>query len=425
MNTTIDRLDPALPLFRLTRGRSSAFYSPGHVTTALSEELVRYAEEARAAWLRLAEAPFAPECLTLYLNNRCNLACGYCFAAVGREQATPPIDERAALGAAKLVARCCAEKNQRFHVVLQGGGEPALDWESVIRLVEGTRAIAAEAGVDWFGFLATNGVMPEERATWLGREFDLIGISCDGPPEIQDRQRPLAGGGPTSLHVARTARAVREAGGRFQVRTTITPETVELQAEIVRYLHGALGATAMRFEPVFRKEAFRPEHAEWFVSHFLEAQREARARESDLAFSGARLDEIHGPFCDALRQALHLLPDGVATACFLCTDGRAADAAGMAIGRWDEARGEYALDAQRIAAIGRKALDLPAACRACVNVCHCARECPERCAVTDAGPRTPSFRCLVQRQLAEAWILEAADAPCQQGPPNLSAREHG
>lgn len=417
------RLHPALPLFRLTRGGATVFYAPGHVAHEFSEELAGRAAEAQAAWQRLAEAPFAPQCLTIYLNNRCNLACEYCYAAAGRGQAAPPIGERAALGAARLVARCCADKRQSMHLVLHGGGEPALDWESAIRLVEGTRAIAAEAGVGCFAVLATNGVMPPERAAWMGRQLDLVEISCDGPPEIQDRQRPLPGGGPTSPHVERTARALRQAGVRFLVRATITPRTVERQAAIVAYLHQVLGAVEMRFEPVYRMEAFAPERAEWFAGHFLAAQREARARGCDLSFAGARLDEIHGPFCDVLRDTLHLLPDGTATACFFATDGRAAEAAGLAIGKWDEPRGEYTLDMDRIAAHRRKALDLPAACRACIAACHCARECPEHCAVTGAAPETPSFRCLVQRQLAEEWILEAAGTSGALDPPSLLALE--
>lgn len=412
----IHQLDPALPLFRLTRGGSAVFYAPGHVAPALSDELVRRAADALAARRRLAEDRFAPECLTVYLNNRCNLACGYCFAAADRAPTAPPIDRRAALGAAGLVARCCARKRQPFHLVLHGGGEPTLDWESAIRLVEATRAIADQAGVGWLGSLVTNGVMPEERAAWLGREFHLVGISCDGPPDIQDRQRPLAGGGPTSPHIVRTARALRDAGCRVPVRATITPLTVHRQAEIVSYLHEALGAVEMRFEPVYRASAFAPDQAERFVAHFLAAQREARGRGCDLEFSSARLDGIHGPFCDVLRQALHLLPDGTATACFFCTTGRGADAAGKAIGRWDEARGEYWLDVNRIAAHRRRALEIPVACRACINVCHCARDCPDGCVATDAAPAAPSFRCLVQRRLAEEWILEAAGLPAARGP---------
>ena len=410
------RVLPTLPVFRLQRGGASVLYAPGHVAAASSEELLRCAQEAQASFERLAEAPFAPECLTIYLNNRCNLACGYCYAAAGRDQGSARIDEKAALGAARLVARCCAEKNQRFHLVLHGGGEPTLEWNSVVRLVEGTRIIASEAGVGWFGFLATNAVVPPERAAWLARELDLIEISCDGPPEIQDRHRPLAGGGPSSPHVERTARTLREAGGRFLVRATITPETVERQTEIVTYLHGVLGTTEIRFEPVYRKAAFRPEQAEWFVEHFREAQRQARALGCDLSISGARLDEIHGPFCDVLRDTLHLLPDGSATACFFRTDG---GCAGATIGNWDESHGEYALDAEAIAAHRRKALELPAACRDCINVCHCARDCPERCAVEDPPPETPSFRCLVQRRLAETWVIEAAGTPYPLGPRSL------
>ena len=413
------RVHATLPAFRLERGGARVYYAPGCVATGPSEELLRCAGEAQAAWQRLAEAPFAPECLTIYLNNRCNLACGYCYAAAGRGDGAPVIDESAALGAAKLVARSCARKGRRFHLVLHGGGEPTLDWEAVVRLVEGTRAIAAEAGVAWFGFLATNGAIAQERAAWLGRELDLVEISCDGPPDIQDRQRPLAGGGPTSPHIERTARVLREAGGRFQVRATITPETVERQSEIVGYLDQALGAVEMRFEPVYRAGAFRPDQAEWFVEHFLEAQRQARARGCDLSISGARLDEIHGPFCGVLRDTLHLLPDGAATACFFATDGRPPGAAPFLVGKWEESRGEYLLDAEAIAAHRRKALALPPMCLDCINVCHCARECPDRCAVMGAAPEVASFRCLVQRRLAETWILEAAPTPYPLVPRSL------
>lgn len=405
MKPRIERLDPSLPLFRIQGGDSSRFYAPGFLAASCSEELRQRAAEALERWRRLAEAPFAPECLTIYLSNRCQLACGYCFAAAGRETDSGRIDERAALGAANLVARCAAGKGMRFHLVLHGGGEPTLEWEAVVRLIEGTRPIASAAGVGWFGFIATNGVMPEKRAAWLAREMDMIELSCDGPPDIQDRQRPLADNGPTSAHVERTARVLADTRGRFQVRATITPETVDRQAEIVAYLHETLRATELRFEPAYRAGGFRPEHAQRFVERFLEAQLEARARGCDLSISGTRLDEIHGPYCDVLRHTLHLLPDGSATACFFCTDGRSAEAAQHRIGGWDEARGEYSLDAEAIAAHRRKALELHPMCRDCVNVFHCARECPERCAVADAPPEEPSFRCLVQRGLAEAWLV--------------------
>jgi radical SAM protein with 4Fe4S-binding SPASM domain len=453
------RVYPDLPVFHLAYGARHVFYTPGHlavVTAAeargkIANELREHAQCALAAWKRKCEASFAPECLTIYLSNLCNLGCPYCFAGtpdrtessglrrrerIGRiprkagNTACPTwqpnhlavggaggfacqpihshllIDEKAALAAARLVARCCAEKQKPFHLVLHGGGEPAIHWELAGRLVEGTRRVAGETGVSWYGFIATNGVLAQERARWLARNFDQVELSCDGPPDIQDRQRPLAGGGPSSPHVERTAHALRDEGGRFSVRTTITPQTVERQTEIVAYLLERLHAREMRFEPLYRvrrpeEAAFQPEQAEWFVEHFLAAQKEARARGCDVSFSGARLDELHGPYCDVLRDTLHLLPDGSATACFFATG------ASFKIGRWDEAEGEFLLDPEQIAAHRRKTAQIPERCQDCLNAYHCARECPEGCAATArSGPG--GFRCLVQRRLAEAWILEAA-----------------
>lgn|GEM_PF-1500420 len=413
-----ERADPELPLFRRMLGRSSLLYTPGQLATvpmrtrAIPEELRRRAAEAQERRRRLAEAPFAPQCLTIYLNDRCNLSCGYCYALPGRRADSPRINEAAALGAAELVVRSCAKKGARFYLVLHGGGEPTLEWESVVRLTESTRAMAGRAGVGWFGFLATNGVIPEDKAAWLAREMDEVEISCDGPPDIQDRQRPLANGGRSSLFVERTARILREAGGRFVVRATVTPETVGRQTDIVSYLRGVLGATEMRFEPVYglrrsKQPVFRPEHAGWFVGEFLRAQRRARDLHCDLTYAGARLDEIHGPYCDVLRNVLHLLPDGSATPCFFDTDGNET-AERSRIGHFDAACGEYLLDWERIASHRKAAAELPPACVDCLTAYHCAGDCPERCRVTGAPGETPSFRCLIQKRLAEAWILEAA-----------------
>ncbi|MCX6615018.1 MAG: radical SAM protein [Acidobacteria bacterium] len=447
------RLRPGLPIFRLPQGASDVLYTPGYLALVtpgeadevhsllvgtgpasspplgrLAAELRRYAERAIGTWSRRLEAPFAPECLTVYLSNQCNLACPYCFSSVARQAGArgghPAIIEEAMVhSTARLVARCCAEKMGPFHLVLHGGGEPTIHWDMVVRIVNATRAIADEAGVDWFGVIVTNGVVPETAASWMARHFNLVELSCDGPPEIQDRQRPLAGGGASSPYIEKTARTLREAGGRLTVRTTITPRTVERQAEIVAYLHETLGARQMRFEPVYRvrggkQVAFQPDQAAWFVEHFLAAQREARARGCDLSWAGVRLDELHGPYCSILRDTLHLVPDGAATACFFYTGGRDSEGVPRPIGRWGSVAGEYMLDIERIGAHRRKAGEVPESCTDCLNILHCARECPEVCYATDApeaqgaktpaGVNRPGFRCLVNRRLAEAWIEEAA-----------------
>jgi sulfatase maturation enzyme AslB (radical SAM superfamily) len=450
----IERLHPKLPLFGLSNGERHVLYAPGHlaVVTPAQGEAVRAAllKEERAsetwasrtanrlrqcaqsavqAWNQRVEAAFSPECLTVYLSNRCNCACPYCFArAPNRTDDAAPIAEGAVLSASRQVAGSCASKNRPLQLVLHGGGEPAIHWGMVTRLRNAVRRIAEEARVDWWGFIATNGTLSRGKAVWLARNFDLVGLACDGPPDIQNRQRPLIRGGDSSRRVERTARALAGAGGKFSVRTTITPQTVERQAEIVAYLHEQLGATQIRFEPVYgaRRPAqagFRPDQAGWFVQHFLAAQREAQARKCNLTLSGVRLNEIHGPYCSVLAGTLHLLPGGVSTACFLRTDAESPGGAALQTGRWDAATDEYVLDRERIATLRGRAGEIPERCKDCINSYHCARDCPEFCYLSSrpivprkpagADPsEVPGFRCRVHRQLGENWVWEAAAELC-------------
>ena len=449
------RIHPRLPIFRLDRRDDAVLYSPGHVAVAslttvdalqqlftggggddhhvrsLAGALERRAEQAVAAWERLGQAPFEPECLTVYLSNSCNLGCSYCFAAPEADHAATPsrttalpfarldpnlpvLEERVVSAAARTVAQHCVRKHRPFTLVVHGGGEPTLHWELLQRVTALTRQIADEHGIEWSSYIATHGVISEDKARWLARNVSHIGLSCDGPPDVQDRQRPTLAGTDTSAIVERTAAIFADTSARFDVRATITPRTVRHQVEIVAYLRNRLRATRLSFEPVYaargRASGFRPEDAEEFVAHYLDAERAARQLGCELRLSGVRLDEIHGPYCNVLRDVLHLTPDGSATACFLCTDGREPDNASMVMGRLDPSTGAFVIDEARVAAMRHRALRIPARCHECVNVHHCVRECPEVCPVAggeDDPQRAGGFRCRIQKLLAETWIRDA------------------
>ncbi|HEU4882344.1 MAG TPA: hypothetical protein VFT45_08870 [Longimicrobium sp.] len=451
------RIHPLLPIFRLGDGAGAILYTPGHAvrlsreradaleaafagrstaegggTARLAERLLGLAAAAAARYRALAERPFEPECLTLYLGNECNLRCAYCYstdrtgeararalpvlgrpAAASRGARWTVLEPRVVAAAAAFVARACAAKRMRMTVVVHGGGEPTVHWTRLREVVGLTRTAAARHGVGWWGYIATNGVFGSAKARWLGQEFDLRGLSCDGPPDIQDRQRPGARR-PTSAAVEETSRAWRAMGAAFTVRATITPGSVRRQPEICAYAAGRLGAREVVFEPVYRpgsarQEIFRPEDAEEFAAYFLAAERTAQTLGCRLTISGVRLDEIHGPYCNVLRDVLQVTPDGVGTACFLCT-GEGEGEQALAIGRM-EPGGRFALDAERIGELRRAAARIPGRCQSCVNVLHCARECPDVCPALgrDADEGAPGgFRCRVQRLLGEAWIRRAA-----------------
>ena len=455
MKIVTTRIHTTLPVFRLEGKSWDVLYTPpGYlavVESAVADEIAAAwsrdalpdettaqqvsawlrtrAEQAAEKWRQWVASSFTPECLTLYLSNQCQLACSYCYAASERHpsaQTSAVIREEVALAAARLVAGHCAEHNKPFYLVLHGGGEPMLHWELVERLEAATRRIAHQFGLEWRGHLATNGILSVQQAQWAAQHFTSIGLSCDGPPEIQNRQRAFQGGKETSPIVERTARIIRATGGNFEVRTTITPQTVQRQPEIVKYLHEQLGAETIRFEPVYQvrgqgKTGFTPDDSSHFVEGFLEAQKEAEAREITLSFSGMRLEELHGPYCDVLRNALHVNPDGTAAACFFSVADQNPSEPAFTIGAYDAKTGEFGLKQEQIDAHRRKVLAIPDQCSECLNIYHCARGCPEFCNTSHTSPFA-TFRCQVHQQLAQAWIFRAAECiiadkqECASGP---------
>lgn len=450
------RIHPALPIFRLDAGTDAVLYVPGNARSAtpalareveaalaglpgagteareLADELAQHGKAAALAWQDLAERPFAPECLTLYLSNRCNLACSYCYAMPAdqpraRIRLRGPREAQDAAGfpllaepvihaAARLVAGHCAAKGKPLTLVLHGGGEPTLHWDLLVRVWEAAAAIAQEHGIALWSYLATHGVLAEERVRWLAHHFDLVGLSCDGPPDIQNAGRPTGAGTGTSAQVERTAQILREAGADYAVRATITPAASARQTEIVVYLCDRLRARAIRFEPAYDGRHapgrhFGADDAEAFVAHFLAARRVARSRGCTLELSGVRLDEIHGPFCNPLREVLQLTPDGRASACFLSVGNDPAADDAMAMGRLDPLTGTFQIDAARVAAQRRQAARIPARCEGCHNIYHCARDCPDVCLLAEpTDEAVGGFRCRVQQLLGRALILELAAA---------------
>lgn len=425
------RVHPELPIFEIGDATSRVYYAAGSFTTGSPGALEPCARQAQRRWSDFANRTFAAEALTVYLSNRCSLACGYCYAASSGGRVALPIADSAGEGqrhlspeavraAAEHVARSCSAGDRPFSLTVHGGGEPTLEWGLLEETVAVTRQVAAEAGLAWQGYVATNGVLSGERMHWLVAWFDAIGLSCDGPPHIQDAQRPRLDGGSSAASVERMAQVVASSGRRLEVRATITPQTMARQVEIAEYLCDILGAREIRFDPVYAVAGatryFRPADAAPFAEHFLAAQRLVERRGGSLTLAGVRLWEVHGPHCSVLKDTLHLIPGDIVAGCFFLADEVAAAARpALVVGRVKD--GALILDEERIAAHRDRGTRLPGQCHDCMNLYHCARDCPESCLVAAGAPAVGGFRCLVQRIVAEQWVLRLAAGAARRSSP--------
>jgi uncharacterized protein len=363
----------------------------------------------------LARLEFAPECLTIYASNRCNLHCGYCYS---RPQATAQTVSAAAVhAAARLIARTCAERNRPFTLAFHGGGEPTLERRHLDALLALVRSEANRHDVRLHTYIATNGAVPERTAQWLAAEFDLVGVSCDGPPDIHDRQRPNRKGQPSAASVYRTMDILRRHDRPFHVRTTVTRDTVDRQAELVTFLGDRFAPTEIRIEPVYANGAGEPaldvRQATAFVDGFLGAQAVGAAQGIPVTTSITRPDVLYGPYCNVLRNVITLVPGDVATGCFLDSSAETVARCGTRTGTYDARHDVFQLQTEHIQSLITRCSTIPAGCENCLCGHQCTFGCPDRCQLeapaTDGQQIRETFRCTTNRLLTERMIREAAE----------------
>jgi len=387
------------------------------VTWRAADRVVR---AARAAAFDAAEASrqeFVPQCVTVSVNNQCNMRCRYCYSQPDA-RANGAVSPEAVRAATRLVAQVCARRSIPLTMVFHGGGEPTLSKSQVDQFLCIAREESSQSGVRLQTYIATNGAVSEKTARWLATQFDLVGVSCDGPPAIQDQQRPGRNRQSFSKRVGRTMSTLQRHGRPFHIRATISKETFDHQEEIVTYLTDRHAPSEIRIEPVYASRSGEvppaAEQAAAFVNSFLAAQAIGAARDVPVTTSITRPDALYGPYCNMLRHVVNLVPGDVVSGCFLDSRPDEVVRRGTQMGSLDLGRGEFQLEANRIRSLKALCSRRPAECNDCPCGWQCTFGCPDVCVLElSAAAHSPegvtgSFRCLVNRLLLERVIHEAA-----------------
>jgi radical SAM family protein/4Fe-4S single cluster protein len=131
--------------------------------------------------------------LQIFLSDRCNMSCDYCFLDLNGKPGTILSEKHAALA----LDRHLAEHGGRARVTILGG-EPLLHPELALFVARKARKGGAKVT------LVTNATKASPQ---ISSELAALGVelsaSVDGPAEIHDKHRRMAGGAPS--HGAVTA----------------------------------------------------------------------------------------------------------------------------------------------------------------------------------------------------------------------------
>jgi uncharacterized protein len=183
----------------------------------------------------------------------CNLACEYCFYR-----------EKSSLfpaGAATRMSPEVLESFVRQYIGSQPRGEVTFTWQggepTLLGLDFFQRVVALQArcaeGRRVKNALQTNGVLLDDRwAAFLAEQAFLVGVSIDGPPQLNDRFRHDPAGGPTADRVLRAVEALKRARVDFNTLTVVNRRNAERPLEVYSFLK-EIGSTFLQFIPLVER----------------------------------------------------------------------------------------------------------------------------------------------------------------------------
>jgi uncharacterized protein len=356
-------------------------------------------------------ASFHPTHVTLFLTNRCNLRCTYCYAAAGTIPAQDMPLSLAKAGIDFVVANAQRQKRAGIHLAVHGGGEPTLNWKVLTEALDYARKQVDGAGLGMQASMASNGVWSPQQRAWLLQNLNALSLSWDGLEAVQNAQRPTVSGGGSHAAVWRTIDALEDANFQYGIRMTVTASSVERLAESIAYLLARAQPQRIQAEPVYDlgrgKEGDQHVEPDAFVGAFLEARRIAADRGIEMYFSGARLETFTNRFCRSCGEGFSLTPAGDVSACFEVTDRQGPMSEPFIIGTYDPGEQGFILDQTKIEALRERTVETIPWCEGCFARWHCAGDCQNKAqhALQD-GVFHGHARCEITRALLLEQILE-------------------
>lgn len=248
--------------------------------------------------------------LALFLTTSCNADCIYCYA----KSELKPI--RMSFETAKKGITFVAKKNEPLDLLFFGGGEPTLEFELMKKSKNYAERLCKKISLH----IQSNGVFSEQVLDWLIENKANVTISCDGPPEIQDMQRPLKGGNKSSSIVEKTIKGFVEKydAKKIGIRATITKYSVNRLMEIIEYFD-RLGVKKIALDPFIKSAESQRNNLQEvkpksFSENFLKALE--FSEQIGVRLSSSFLSLNRRPYiCGFSLPQFCLTPDGFVTSC--------------------------------------------------------------------------------------------------------------
>lgn len=319
--------------------------------------------------------------ISFFMTTRCNLNCIYCYTPKYKEikEEDKTIDLKFAFKAIDDFFRDNPSRYIRFY----GIGEPTLEIEKIKSITEYAKSLAGEK---LYVELQSNGCFSDETRHWVSNNVNWLWISCDGPKDIHDRQRPFAGGGGTSDKVIKTIQELEKSKTlTVGVRVTLMAEMIDKQRTIVDYFE-SVGVRYINVLPVFAPEdGSNSALYQWDAKQFAECFYDAHqyAKEKGIWYNTmciVNFDEPTRIACRSCTPCPHVTTDGYISCCDFTQLGPEyinGPLAQLIYGKYDACTNTILYDEEAMHKIRSRCAEnlIKSTCKDCKYVYNCAGGC--------------------------------------------------
>lgn len=331
--------------------------------------------------------------ISFFLTTKCNLCCRYCYNAKERNA----IEEQTlSLEIAKAGLDMFFAENPSRHIRFYGPGEPTQEFAVMKAITEYAKQVGGDSVTSE---IQTNGVFTEEIRTWVLDNINIVWMSFDGPPDIQNYNRPLnpkykaTFGNKTSAEVLENnVRWLIGNKGSHNImigaRITITEKNIERQREMVDYFFD-LGIRYVWTDPIFpsvgqkalcydasragQYEFDMPKYIDYYLDAYHYAEKKGMFWGSFLAVNFDGVSEFH---CRACTPVPHITTDGYLSACDMALSGENAYHMGLFIyGKYNYETKSFDIDFEKIRALKERKSTRISHCNNCEAKLHCGGYC--------------------------------------------------
>jgi radical SAM protein with 4Fe4S-binding SPASM domain len=317
--------------------------------------------------------------ISILVSAICDLNCSYCY--VPKLGAIAPQHQKIDVEFAMAGINDFFDNNESRQIRFFGAGEPTKAFNEMKEIRDKAYdMVGNKLKVE----LQTNGYFSDEIADWVEENVDVLWISCDGPPEIQDMQRPLFGGKRSSGVINRNIKRFSLSDDmQFGVRATISEDNFSRQVELIEYFH-KLGIRYICGAPTYYStvnSCTNPpsliEFAKYFVPAFYRAKELGAFYQTHLIVN---FDEDVDVYDRACIPCPHLTTDGYVSCCDWALFGPKylpGSLQQLVYGRWDKELKKIRYDESVINRLRARNVGTlySGSCHNCKIIRHCAGGC--------------------------------------------------